>query len=459
MSETRGMLSSEQLAEAVAAERIDTVIVGFTDHYGRQMGKRIDAQFFLDEVGTSGTHACDYLLTVDMEMEPVEGYDYANWQLGYGDFHLMPDLDTLRVASWLDRTATVVCDVLDPATHELVAVAPRSVLRRQLELADELGYRAMGASELEYFLFDGSYADAEADSFQGLDPAGWYIEDYHLLQGTKDEGYHGALRRELSRSGVPVESTKGEAGRGQHEINVRYTDALSMADRHTVIKQCAKDLAVAQGRAVTFMAKPHDTDVGSSCHLHLSLWSGDDNAFAGDHELGPIRASDAFRWFLGGWMTHLPETMVLYAPTINAYKRYQDQSWAPTRIAWSHDNRTAGFRVVGSGPSLRIECRIPGADVNPYLAFAAALASGLDGIRNRIEPPDRFEGDVYTAPDLAYVPRTLQKATDLFAASDFVRDALGADVQGHYTHFLRVEQDAYDRAVTDWERRRYFERI
>lgn len=459
MSELRGMLNMDALSRAVTDERLDTVIVSFTDHYGRQMGKRVDAGFFLDEVASAGTHACDYLLTVDMEMEPVEGYDYANWQLGYGDFHLVPDLATLRVASWLDRTASVICDVFDPRTHEPVDVAPRSVLRRQLQLADDLGYRVMGASELEYFLFDGTYADAEAAGFEGLDPSGWYIEDYHLLQGTKDEPYHGTLRRELSRSGIPVESTKGEAGRGQHEINVRYTDALTMADRHAVIKQCAKDLAVAQGRAVTFMAKPHDTDVGSSCHIHLSLWSGEDNAFAGDHELGPIRASDVFRWFLGGWMAHLPDTMVLYAPTINAYKRYQDQSWAPTRIAWSHDNRTAGFRVVGSGPSLRIECRIPGADVNPYLAFAAALAAGLDGIRNNIEPPARFEGDVYSAPDLAHVPSTLREATDRFAASDFVRDTLGADVRDHYTHFLRVEQDAYDRAVTDWERRRYFERI
>jgi glutamine synthetase len=459
MSQPRGMLTPGSLSDAVEDGSIDTVIVGFTDHYGRQMGKRIDAQFFLDEVADSGTHACDYLLTVDMEMEPVEGYDYANWQLGYGDFHLVPDLSTLCIASWLDRTASVICDVLDPRTHEPVAVAPRSVLRRQLRLADELGYRVMAASELEYFLFDGTYADAEAAGFEGLDPSGWYIEDYHLLQGTKDEAYHGTLRRQLSRSGIPVESTKGEAGRGQHEINVRYSDALTMADRHTIIKQCAKDLAVAQGRAVTFMAKPHDTDVGSSCHIHLSLWTGEDNAFAGDHALGPIRASDAFRWFLGGWMAHLPDTMVLYAPTINSYKRYQDQSWAPTRIAWSHDNRTAGFRVVGADTSLRIECRIPGADVNPYLAFAAALASGLDGIRNRTEPPERFEGDVYSAPDLAYVPSTLREATDRFAASDFVREALGAEVQGHYTHFLRVEQDAYDRAVTDWERRRYFERI
>jgi glutamine synthetase len=459
MTEARGMLTREDLAGLVDGREIDTVIVAFTDHYGRQMGKRVDASFFLDEVADAGTHGCDYLLTVDMEMEPVEGYDYANWQLGYGDFHLVPDLATLRVASWLDRTALVLCDILDPKTHELVEIAPRTMLRRQLERAERLGYSVMAASELEYFLFEGSFADAERNGFGGLQPSGWYIEDYHLLQGTRGEAYHGALRRHLASSGVPVESSKGEAGRGQHEINVQYTDALTMSDRHVVVKQCAKDLAIEQGRAVTFMAKPHDTDVGSSCHVHLSLWRDGDNAFAGEHELGPIRASDEFRWFLGGWMQHLPEVMVLNAPTINSYKRYQDLSWAPTRIAWSHDNRTAGFRVVGAGSSLRIECRIPGADANPYLAFAAALAAGLDGIENKIEPPERFEGDVYTAPDLAYVPSTLREATALFAESDFVRDTLGEQVRSHYAHFFRVEQDAYDRAVTDWERRRYFERI
>lgn len=455
----RGVITVDELTDAVASERVETVIVAFTDHYGRQLGKRVDARFFLDEVHAAGTHACDYLLTVDMEMEPVAGYDFANWQLGYGDFHLVPDLTTLRVATWLDRTALVTCDVRDPASHDLVSVAPRSLLRAQLTHADELGFRVMAASELEYFLFAGSYADAARTGFAQLEPGGWYVEDYHLLQGTKDEGYHGALRRELSRSGIPVESSKGEAGRGQHEINVRYTDALTMADRHVVIKQCAKDLAVTQGRAVTFMAKPHDIDVGSSCHIHLSLWADDLNAFAGEQALGPIRASDTFRWFLGGWMAHLPETMVFYAPTVNAYKRYQDLSWAPTRLSWSHDNRTAGFRVVGHGPSLRIECRIPGADANPYLAFAAALASGLDGIRNRTEPPQPAEGDAYSAPDLATIPGTLREATERFASSDFVRTAFGSEVQAHYTHFLREEQRAYDHAVTDWERRRYFERI
>jgi glutamine synthetase len=457
--EQPGTLTMDGLRTAVTDGTLDTVIVAFTDHYGRQMGKRVDGTFFVDEVASAGTHGCDYLLTVDMEMDPVEGYDYANWQLGYGDFHLVPDLSTLRIASWLDGTALVLCDVMDPRTHELVDVAPRTMLRRQLDRAAAMGFEVMGASELEYFMFDGSYARAEQHGFTGLQPSGWYIEDYHLLQGTRGEAYHGALRRHLARSGIPVESTKGEAGRGQHEINVRYSDALTMADRHVVIKQCAKDLAVHQERAVTFMAKPHDTDVGSSCHLHLSLWRDGVNAFAGDHELGPIRASDEFRWFLAGWMEHTPELMVFNAPTINSYKRYQDQSWAPTRMAWSHDNRTAGFRVVGTGPGLRIESRIPGADANPYLAFAGAIAAGLDGIERQLEPPDRFEGDVYAAQEIPSVPSTLREATDRFTGSAFVAEALGPRVQSHYGHFFTVEQQAYDRAVTDWERRRYFERI
>jgi glutamine synthetase len=453
------MLTLEQLKGMVAQGEVETVFAAFTDHYGRLMGKRFDAEMFVEEIAKHGGHACDYLLTVDMEMEPVPGYRFANWELGYGDFHLVPDLDTLRTASWLDRTALVLCDVLDPRTHDLVAVAPRTVLRRQLERAADLGFEVMAGSELEYFLFEGGYGDAERTGFGELQPAGWYIEDYHLLQGTRREDFHGSLRRHLARSGVPVESTKGEAGRGQHEINVRYADALTMADRHVVLKQCAKDLAVQQDRAVTFMAKPHDTDVGSSCHIHLSLWEAGENAFAGDIELGPVRATDTFRHFLAGWMAGVPELMVLSAPTVNAYKRYQDLSWAPTRIAWSHDNRTAGFRVVGSEASLRIECRIPGADVNPYLAFAAALASGLDGVTNQIEPPPMFEGDVYGGRDLPHVPKTLREAIDRFSTSSFVADAFGADVRAHYTHFFEVEQEAFDRAVTDWERRRYFERI
>ena len=455
----RGMLSLAELRSKVSSDEIDTVIVAFTDHYGRVHGKRFDASYFLDEIHDHGTHGCDYLLTVDMEMEPVPGYTYANWELGYGDFHMVPDLSTMRVASWLDTTALVLCDLHDPKHHGDVAVSPRAILKRQLEAAADSGYTAQAASELEYFIFEDSYREAAEKRYQGMRPAGWYIEDYHLLQGTREEFYTQQARRHLSRSGIPVENSKGEWGRGQHELNVRYTELLTMADRHTIMKLAMKEIAEQVGVSVTFMAKPDMSEAGSSCHLHVSLWEGEQPAFPGETAFGPVMATDVFRWFLGGWMHHVQDVMVFFAPNINSYKRYQDGSWAPTRIAWSYDNRTAGFRVVGEGKSLRIECRIPGADANPYLAYAAVLAAGMDGIRNRIEPPDVFEGDVYQAASLPRVPYTLRDAIDLFEASEFVGQAFGAEVQEHYTHFFRTEQKAYDNAVTDWERWRYFERI
>jgi len=453
------MLSLESLRELVSQELIHTVVVGFTDHYGRLAGKRYDAEMFIEDVVAHGTHGCDYLLTTDMEMEPVPGYRYANWELGYGDFHLVPDLQTLRVASWLDGTALVLCDIEDEKSHSQVSVAPRSILRRQLDAADGSGYAVFAASELEYYLFENSYREANTAGYAGLTPAGWYLEDYQLLQGARTEPFTAAVRRHLRNSGVPVENSKGEWGLGQHELNVRYSGALEMADRHVVYKQCLKEVADQMGVSVTFMAKFAADRAGSSCHIHLSLWRVDDNAFAGDNEFGPVRCTDVFRWFLGGWMAHVPEVMVFYAPTVNSYKRFVDGSWAPTRLAWSYDNRTGGFRVVGRGPSLRIECRIPGADCNPYLAFAASLASGLDGVANRIEPPACFEGDIYAARHLPRVPYTLGQATDNFASSQFARRVFGDDVVEHYTHFFRTEEAAYNSAVTDWERKRYFERI
>lgn len=454
-----GMLTLDELDHLVQAGVIDTVLVQFTDHHGRFMGKRFDAEFFVDDVQRHGTHACNYLLTVDMEMEPVPGYAFANWERGYGDFHLAPDLNTLRVASWLDRTALVLCDVVNEHEEALTPVAPRSMLRAQIDAMNALGFSAKAASELEYYLFEDTYKDAHRKHYHDLTPVGWYIEDYHMLQGAREEAFNGAVRRHLKASGIPIENSKGEWGLGQHELNVRYADVLEMADRHAIYKQCLKEVADAQGISVTFMAKFASDRAGSSSHIHLSLWHDEHNAFAGDEAFGPVRCSAEFRWFLGGWLKHVPEMMVFYAPTINSYKRYQAGSWAPTRIAWSHDNRTAGFRVVGSGKTLRIESRIPGADCNPYLAYAAALASGLDGIRNRIEPPLNFEGDVYQAQQLPHVPHSLRDATELLASSDFARTALGSDVVDHYVHAFRTEQAAFDNAVTDWERRRYFERI
>ena len=453
------MLGLERLRELVAQEQIETVIVGFTDHYGRLCGKRYDAEMFVAEVASHGTHACDYLLTTDMEMEPVAGYRFANWELGYGDFHLVPDPNTLRLASWLEKTALVLCDVKSEETHDYVTVAPRSILRRQTEAAQRLGFASFAASELEYYLFRNSYRQAAEQSYLELEPGGWYLEDYHILQGTRNEPYTAAVRHHLKHSGVPVENSKGEWGLGQHELNVRYAEALEMADRHVVYKQCLKEVAEQMGLSVTFMAKFASDRAGSSCHIHLSLWRDGQNAFAGEAAFGPVNCSDVFRHFLGGWIAHVPDVMVFYAPTVNSYKRYVDASWAPTRLAWSYDNRTAGFRVVGDGPSLRIECRIPGADCNPYLAFAASLASGLDGISHQIEPPECFVGDIYAARHLPRVPHTLGEATDRFAGSEFAKRALGEEVVEHYTHFFRTEQAAFNRAVTDWERKRYFERI
>jgi glutamine synthetase len=445
------MLTLEQLKGMVKKGEIETVLAGFTDHYGRLMGKRFDAEMFVDEVAEGGGHACDYLLTVDMEMEPVPGYQFANWELGYGDVHMVADMDTLRIATWLEKTAFVLCDVKSEKTHDYVAVAPRSILRRQVDAAKKAGYTGYAATELEHYLFTNTFRQAAQLDYRNLEPAGWYLEDYHILQGTRTEGFHAAARRHLKNSGVPVETSKGEWGKGQHELNIRYAEVLDMADRHAIFKQALKEIAESMGMSVTFMAKFAADGAGSSCHIHFSLWRDKKNAFTGQ--------SDTFKHFLGGWIAHVPDVMVFYAPTVNSYKRYVDGSWAPTRMAWSMDNRTAGFRVVGSGQSLRIECRIPGADCNPYLALAASLASGLDGIKNKIKPPEVFVGDIYQARNLPRVPYTLSQALETFENSKFVKAAFGAEVVEHYSHFYRTEAAAFDKAVTDWERRRYFERI
>ncbi len=453
------MLSLKELTLHVKKETIDTVLVVFTDHYGRFMGKRFDAGFFLESIVKEGTHGCTYLLTVDIEMRVIEGYEYANWDQGYGDFHMVPDLSTLRIASWLEKTAMVQCDLKNNSDHSLVEQAPRTILSRQLKEAADSGYSVMAASELEYYLFENSYKDAYREGYSNLKPVGWHIEDYHMLQGARGEFFHGASRRHLRDSGVPVENTKGEAGVGQHELNVRYTEMMTMADRHAVFKQCLKEVADQKQVMVTFMAKYTKDQSGSSCHLHISLFKGKKNAFAGNKDFEGLSCSDIFRWFLGGWMAFLPEVMVFYAPTINSYKRYQAASWAPTRIVWSYDNRTAGFRIVGKDQSLRIECRIPGADCNPYLAFAASLASGLNGIKNKIEPPPIYNGDIYSADHLPLVPPTLRDALDNFEKSSFVRESFGPKVQNHYAHFFRKEIELFNNAITDWERKRYFEQI
>jgi glutamine synthetase len=365
----------------------------------------------------------------------------------------------MRVLSWQERTALVICDVQYRDSAELLPYAPRSILKRQVDRAAAAGYVAKGASELELYVFQDSYDRVAEKNFVDLQPMGRVVEDYHILQGSREEYLIGSIRNHLEQSAVPVESSKGEWGPGQQEIGLCYAELVEMADRHTIYKQAAKEIAWQNGRAVTFMAKWDERFAGSSCHIHMSLWDSDGKKpiFDGTESLGPLHCSPEFRWFLGGWMSRIREIFAFYAPYPASYKRYVAGSFAPTGIAWSADNRTVAFRIVGSGPSLRIECRAPGADANPYLAFAATLAAGLDGVARRIEPPAAFEGDAYGAAELRQVPRTLNEAIESLNASQWAREVFGEEVVSHYLHFFRTEQRKFDAAVTDWERRRYFE--
>ena len=456
-----GMLDRAALAREVADGRIDTVVTAIPDLYGRLVGKRIHAPYFLSEVLGHGMHVCDYLLACDMEMDPTPGYAFASWATGYGDLHATVDLATLRRAAWLERTAIVLCDVAREGEGP-VAVAPRSVLRRQLERAAARGLFPLVGSELEFFLFREDYAQARAKSWRGLAHGHHYVEDYHVLSGTFVEPVIGAIRRDVDASGIPVEFSKGEWGPGQHEINLRYAPALEMADRHVVYKLAAKEIAAARGFSLTFMAKFQEDLAGSSLHVHMSLVDAQGApVFPGERELpgAPVRASDAFRHFLGGLLAHARELSLCFAPNPNSYKRYRRGTFAPTGIAWSYDNRTAGFRVVGRGPSLRVECRIPGADANPYLAIAGLLAAGLSGLEARREPGPAFKGDVYAAQGLPQVPRSLGEAVAEFEQSRLAREAFGDAVVEHLLHFARSEAQGLEARVSDAERARYFERV
>ncbi|HEV2281736.1 MAG TPA: glutamine synthetase family protein [bacterium] len=459
MSDTvRGLLTLGELRSLVASGEIDTVIAAMVDMQGRLMGKRVTGRFFLDQVAESGAHACSYLLGVDVEMEPLPGYRLTSWDSGYHDLHMRPDFDTLRRIPWLERTALVLCDLAhdDGAPVE---ESPRQILRRQVERARERGYAAMVASELEFYIFRESYASAQRKHFNDLEPYGRYIEDYHIQQGTNEEWLVRQIRNGLDAAGVPVEFSKGEWGPGQHELNLRYAAPVEMADRHTVFKHGTKEIAALNDVAITFMAKWRADLAGSSCHLHTSLWDRDEhrNLFW-EEGAQPLGMSPLFRHFLGGLLAGARELAYFFAPYINSYKRYMAGTFAPVAAVWSHDNRTCGFRVVGHGDGLRVENRIPGADANPYLMFAATLAAGLWGIERRLEPPEMFEGDAYRAPDLPRIPRTLRDATAALERSEMAREAFGDRAVDHYLHTAHLEQEAYDRAVTTWELARNFER-
>jgi glutamine synthetase len=442
------MLTIEELKEQVERGEIDTVVAAFTDMQGRLLGKREQAEFFLEESAEHGVEGCNYLLALDMEMDPQAGYAMASWEQGFGDFVLTPDLATLRRIPWLEGTALVLCDV-GWADGSPVVASPRQVLRTQVERARALGYEPMMGSELEFYLLKESYEEAHAKHYRDLTPSVPYILDYHILATTFDEPLIRHIRNSMAGAGIRIESSKGEAWPGQQEINLRYADALTMADNHTVYKNGAKEIAHQNGCSITFMAKPDHSWIGSSCHIHSSLWRDGANAFEGE--------SEVFQRYLAGWIACLRELALFLAPTINSYKRYTAGSWAPTSLAWGHDNRTCGFRIVGHGPSQRVETRIPGGDVNPYLAFAALIAAGLYGIEEELELPEPLEGNAYES-DAERFPHALREAVDALEHGTMARAALGDDVVDHYLNYGRVEQRLFDEAVTCWERERLFER-
>jgi glutamine synthetase len=452
-----GRLDFEELKSAVRAGTIDTVLACMVDMQGRLIGKRFQAQYFVDGAHEE-THGCNYLLANDIDMEPVPGYQAASWDKGYGDFVMRPDMSTLRHVPWLEGTALVLCDVLDHHHHEL-AHSPRAMLKAQVARLAKRNMRAYLASELEFYLFDESFEAAHAKRYADLKTAGYYIEDYHIFQTTKEEGFMRAVRRGLEGAGIPVENSKGEWGPGQEEINVRYADALDMADRHVILKNGIKEIAHAQGKAVTFMAKWRYDLAGSSSHIHASLWSADGKKPLFYDAKGELGMSPLMRAFVAGQLKYAREITYFLAPYINSYKRFQVGTFAPTRTVWSRDNRTAGFRLCGEGSkSIRIECRVGGADLNPYLAFAALIAAGLAGVDEKLELDAPFSGDAYHVKTLPEVPKTLREATDLLQGSEMLRSALGAEVVDHYVHTAKWEQLEYDRRITDWELMRGFER-
>ena len=451
-----GNLTFEALKAAVNDGTIDTVLTCFPDMQGRLMGKRFHAVNFV-ETSFKETHCCNYLLATDLEMATPHGYVASSWESGYGDYVMAPDLTTIRRLPWLEGTAMVLCDILDHHSHQPVPHSPRQILKRQVAQLKELGYDAMMATELEFFLFEKTVDDIRKSGFRDMVPVSGYNEDYNILQTTKEEGVMRPIRNGLFGAGLPIENSKGEAETGQEELNIRYAGALDCADHHTIAKNAIKEIAWQQGHAATFLPKWHHTKVGSSSHVHQSLWKGGNPAF---HDASAdFGMSELMRHYMAGLIAYAPEYTFFLAPYINSYKRFAKGTFAPTKTVWSVDNRTAGFRLCGDGTKgIRVECRIGGSDLNPYLAQAAMLAAGIKGIKDKMKLAPPTKGDVYEDAKAQDIPQTLRAATEKLRGSVFLREALGNDVVDHYTRCAEWEQEEFDRVVTDWEIARGFER-
>jgi len=450
-----GNLSFADLKTAVSDGEIDTVLVCMVDMQGRLMGKRFLAQHFVDGAYEE-THCCNYLLATDLEMATPEGFASTSWEGGYGDYVMKPDLGTLRSVPWLEGTVMVLCDVLDHNTHAPVPHSPRAMLKKQVARLNKMGFSTIMATELEFFIFEKSFEEIAKSGFRDLTPISAYNEDYHIFQTTKEEHIMRPIRNHLYAAGIPIEGTKGEAEAGQEELNIKYDEALNTADYHTIAKHAIKEIAWAQGHAVTFLPKWDHTKVGSSSHVHQSLWK--DGAPAFFDESDELGMSELMKNYMGGLLKYSPDYMYFLAPYVNSYKRFQKGSFAPTRTIWSVDNRTAGFRLcAANSKSVRIECRIGGSDLNPYLAMAAQLAAGIKGIEDKMPLDPPTVGDAY-AGNTGMIPQNLRDAMATLKGSDMLREAFGDDVIDHYTRAAEVELEEFDRVVTDWEIARGFER-
>ncbi|WP_108838002.1 glutamine synthetase family protein [Tateyamaria sp. Alg231-49] len=452
----QGKLSFDDLRSRAGDGTIDTVLVCFPDMQGRLMGKRFHAVNFV-ETSFKETHCCNYLLATDLEMATPDGYAASSWEKGYGDYIMAPDLNTIRVLPWLEGTAMVLCDILDHHTHKPVPHSPRQVLKAQIARLKELGFDAMMATELEFFLFEHSFDDIRKGGFRDLVPISGYNEDYAILQTTKEEGVMRPIRNHLFNAGLPIENSKGEAETGQEELNIRYSAALDCADHHTIAKNGIKEIAWQQGHAATFLPKWHHDKVGSSSHVHQSLWQDGKPMFYDEN--ADLGMSKLMQHYMAGLIAYAPDYTFFLAPYINSYKRFAKGTFAPTKTVWSVDNRTAGFRLCGDGTKgVRVECRIGGSDLNPYLAQAAMLAAGIKGIEDKMSLASPTKGDVYEDSKAADIPQTLRAATETLRNSKFLREAMGDAVIDHYTRCAEWEQEEYDRVVTDWEIARGFER-